>query len=49
MEQPVCGVSLMPKAGQDSDIANIALFLASEDSGLIYGVAIAADADWSAY
>ncbi|EON73687.1 3-ketoacyl-(acyl-carrier-protein) reductase [Lysinibacillus sphaericus OT4b.31] len=39
----------MPKAGQDSDIANIALFLASEDSGLIYGVAIAADADWSAY
>ncbi|MGE7093834.1 SDR family oxidoreductase [Lysinibacillus sp. NPDC048646] len=49
MEQSVRGVSLMPKAGQVSDIANIALFLASEDSGLIDGVAIAADAGWSAY
>lgn len=39
----------MPKFGQISDIANIALFLASDDSGLINGVALAADAGWSAY
>ncbi|MET4561128.1 NAD(P)-dependent dehydrogenase (short-subunit alcohol dehydrogenase family) [Lysinibacillus parviboronicapiens] len=49
MEQSVRGVSLMSKTGQVSDIANIALFLASEDSGLIYGLAIAADAGWSTY
>jgi len=49
MEQSVRGVQLMPKAGQVADIANIALFLASEDSALINGVALAADAGWSAY
>lgn len=49
MEQSIRGVQLMPKAGQVSDIANIALFLASEDAGLINGVALAADAGWSAY
>ena len=49
MEQSVRGVKLMPKAGQVADIANIALFLASEDSALINGVALAADAGWSAY
>lgn len=49
MQQSVRGVKLMPKAGQVSDIANIALFLASDDSGLINGVALAADAGWSAY
>lgn len=49
MQQSVRGVQLMPKAGQVSDIANIALFLASEDSSLINGVALAADAGWGAY
>ncbi len=49
MQQSVRGVQLMPKAGQVSDIANIALFLASEESALINGVALAADAGWSAY
>ena len=49
MEQSIRGVKMMPKAGQVSDIANIALFLASDDSGLINGVALAADAGWSAY
>ncbi|GGJ72926.1 glucose 1-dehydrogenase [Virgibacillus salexigens] len=43
------GVNLMPKAGQVQDIANIALFLASEESAYINGVALAADAGWSAY
>lgn len=43
------GVNLMPKAGTTQDIANIALFLASDESAYINGVAIAADAGWSAY
>ncbi|MEK4030619.1 SDR family oxidoreductase [Pseudobacillus sp. FSL P4-0506] len=43
------GVNLMPKAGTTEDIANIALFLASNESAYINGVAIAADAGWSAY
>lgn len=43
------GVNLMPKAGTTEDIANIALFLASHESAYINGVAIAADAGWSAY
>lgn len=49
MEIATRGVSLMPKAGTVKDIANIALFLASDESGYINGVAIAADAGWSAY
>ncbi|WP_342754371.1 SDR family oxidoreductase [Bacillus sp. PK3_68] len=43
------GVNLMPKAGTTEDIANIALFLASNESAYINGVAISADAGWSAY
>ena len=49
MQQSVRGVKLMPKVGQVSDISNIALFLASDDSALINGVALAADGGWSAY
>ncbi|WP_102271780.1 glucose 1-dehydrogenase [Cytobacillus massiliigabonensis] len=43
------GVGLMTKAGTTQDIANIALFLASEESAYINGVTIAADFGWSAY
>lgn len=43
------GVSLMPRAAEPSEIANIALFLASEQSSYINGVVMAADAGWSAY
>ena len=49
MKQAIRGVSLMPRAGQVSDVSNIAVFLASEDSSLINGVVITADAGWSAY
>ncbi|PBB07141.1 3-ketoacyl-ACP reductase [Salimicrobium humidisoli] len=49
MEAATRGVNLMPKAGTVEDIANIALFFASEDSAYINGVALAADAGWSAY
>ncbi len=43
------GVNLMPKAGTVQDISNIAVFLASDESAYINGVALAADAGWSAY
>lgn len=49
MEIATRGVSMMPKAGEVEDIANIALFLASDESSYINGVALAADAGWSAY
>ncbi|GAA3716765.1 SDR family oxidoreductase [Salinicoccus jeotgali] len=49
MEASTRGVNLMPRAGTVEEIANIALFLASDDSSYINGVALAADAGWSAY
>lgn len=49
MEIATRGVNLMAKAGTVDDIGNIALFLASEESSLINGVALAADGAWSAY
>ncbi|MBB4824974.1 NAD(P)-dependent dehydrogenase (short-subunit alcohol dehydrogenase family) [Sporosarcina luteola] len=49
MEVAIRGIKLLPKSGQVQDIANIALFLASDESAYINGVALAADAGWSAY
>lgn len=43
------GVSLMNRPAQPVEIANIALFLASDESSYINGVVLAADAGWSAY
>ena|SRR5699024_1882413 len=49
MKSATRGLELMPKAGTVQDIANITLFLASEESAYINGVTLAADAGWSAY
>lgn len=49
MEVATRGVNLMTKAGTTQEIANIALFLASDESSNINGVTIAADFGWSAY
>ena len=49
MKQATRGTNMITKAGKVSDIANIALFLASEQSSLINGVTITADGGWSAY
>lgn len=49
MEVATRGVNLMPKAGTTEEIANIALFLASDESSYINGVTLAADFGWSAY
>jgi NAD(P)-dependent dehydrogenase (short-subunit alcohol dehydrogenase family) len=49
LQQATRGVQLMTRAAQPQEIANIALFLASEESSYINGVVLAADAGWSAY
>lgn len=43
------GVSLMPRSGKPEEIADIALFLASNESSYVNGIVMAADAGWSAY
>ncbi|MTD31993.1 SDR family oxidoreductase [Planomicrobium sp. YIM 101495] len=49
MSDATRGVNMMPKAGTTQEIANIALFLASDDSTYLSGVTLAADFGWSAY
>ncbi|WOV88166.1 glucose 1-dehydrogenase [Sporosarcina oncorhynchi] len=49
MEQALRGVSLMSRPGTKSEIANIALFLASDESSYVNGVIMEADNGWSAY
>lgn len=43
------GASLSPRMGTPEEIANILLFLASDESSLINGAAIVADSGWTAY
>lgn len=40
--------AVMPRIGADSEIAQLALFLASDDSSLVNGAVITADAGWTA-
>ena len=49
MERIMAGVANNPSSGSGKEIADIALFLASEESSFVNGVAIAADAGWTAY
>jgi NAD(P)-dependent dehydrogenase (short-subunit alcohol dehydrogenase family) len=49
MERSLAGISLNPRVGEPSEIAKIALFLACDDSSLINGTVITADAGWTAY
>src|SRR5699024_6054016 len=49
MEAATRVVNLIPNVGKPEDVANIALFLASDESRYINGVTLAADAGWSAY
>ncbi len=43
------GTSNNIRSGEPKEIANIALFLASDESSLINGATIVADAGWTAY
>lgn len=49
VKQATRGVQLMNRAAEPIEIANIALFLASDESSYINGVVLVADAGWSAY
>ena len=49
MERAVAGLNLMPRSGTTEEIANIALFLGSDESSFVNGAVITADAGWSAY
>lgn len=43
------GLQIMPRAGKPEEIANLAVFLGSDESSFITGQVIAADAGWTAY
>ncbi|MGM0884534.1 MAG: SDR family oxidoreductase [Bacillota bacterium] len=49
MERAMAGMHLNPRTGESTDIAKVALFLASDDSGFVNGTVITADAGWTAY
>ncbi|WP_430536621.1 SDR family oxidoreductase [Listeria rocourtiae] len=43
------GMGTNPRVGQASEIAKVALFLASEDASFVTGTVVTADAGWTAY
>jgi len=49
MERAMAGINLNPRVGEPEEIARIAVFLACDDSVLINGTIITADAGWTAY
>jgi NAD(P)-dependent dehydrogenase (short-subunit alcohol dehydrogenase family) len=48
-ERTGLGLALNPRFGMPSEIASVAVFLASEDSGYVNGQCIQVDGGWSAY
>lgn len=49
MERAMVGINLNPRTGEPEEIAGVALFLASDDSGFVNGIVVTADAGWTAY
>lgn len=49
MERIMKGTANNPRSGSPEEIANIALFLASDESSFVNGDTIVADAGWTAY
>ena len=45
----MAGLVTNPRIGEPAEIARVALFLASDDSGFVNGATLIADAGWSAY
>lgn len=43
------GMGNIPRFGEPAEVANLALFLASDESSLVNGAVITADAGWTAY
>ena len=48
-ELSIAGQKLNPRTGKPGEIAEIALFLACDDSSFINGEIIVADGGWTAY
>lgn len=48
MERSMLGMGSMPRTGEPEEIAQVALFLASDDSSFVNGTVITADAGWTA-
>jgi NAD(P)-dependent dehydrogenase (short-subunit alcohol dehydrogenase family) len=49
MEKAMAGMGINPRVGEPAEIAAVALFLASDESGFVNGTVITADAGWTAY
>lgn len=49
MEKAMSGSGNNPRSGEPEEIAKVALFLASDDSGFVNGTVVTADAGWTAY
>ncbi|MFD1676616.1 SDR family oxidoreductase [Alicyclobacillus fodiniaquatilis] len=49
VQQAMLGMNINPRTGQPSEIAKVALFLASDESSFVNGTVITADAGWTAY
>jgi NAD(P)-dependent dehydrogenase (short-subunit alcohol dehydrogenase family) len=49
MERSTLGMGTMPRMGEPEEIAQLALFLASDDASLINGAVVTADAGWGCY
>jgi NAD(P)-dependent dehydrogenase (short-subunit alcohol dehydrogenase family) len=49
MGRAMSGINGNPRSGSASEIATVALFLASDDSSFVNGTVITADAGWTAY
>lgn len=49
MERIQPGLAINPRIGKPEEIANVAVFLASDESSFVNGTVITADAGWTAY
>jgi NAD(P)-dependent dehydrogenase (short-subunit alcohol dehydrogenase family) len=48
-DRVMTGMALNPRTGEPIEIANAALFLASNDASFINGTVLVVDGGWSAY
>ncbi|AEI43158.1 short-chain dehydrogenase/reductase SDR [Paenibacillus mucilaginosus 3016] len=49
LERTSVGMGINPRVGEPEEIAKVALFLASDESGFVNGTVVTADAGWNAY